>query len=231
MKRLVLLPLLLTAGQLVAAPANTVQLATDSAKQSYSIGYDFGQNIQQNLSDIELKLFINGLEDAFQKKAPQMKKEDMAAAIQTYREKLMAKQQKEQESKSLSNKKASEEFLAANKTKKGVVTLPSGLQYVVLADGTGKSPSAEDTVTVHYRGTLVNGEEFDSSYRRNEPATFAVSGVIKGWTEALQLMKEGAKWQLFIPPQLAYGERGMGAIGPNELLIFEVELVKIAPKQ
>jgi FKBP-type peptidyl-prolyl cis-trans isomerase FklB len=231
MKRLVLLPLLLTAGQLVAAPANTVQLVTDSAKQSYSIGYDFGQNIQQNLSDIELKLFINGLEDAFQKKAPQMKKEDMAAAIQTYREKLMAKQQKEQESKSLSNKKASEEFLAANKAKKGVVTLPSGLQYVVLADGTGKSPSAEDTVTVHYRGTLINGEEFDSSYRRNEPATFAVSGVIKGWTEALQLMKEGAKWQLFIPPQLAYGERGMGSIGPNELLIFEVELVKVAPKQ
>jgi len=155
----------------------------------------------------------------------------MATAIQAYREKLMAKQQKEQESKSLSNKKASEEFLAANKTKKGVVTLPSGLQYVVLADGTGKKPGAEDTVTVHYRGTLINGEEFDSSYRRNEPATFAVSGVIKGWTEALQLMKEGAKWQLFIPQQLAYGERGMGAIGPNELLIFEVELVKVAPKQ
>lgn len=231
MKRLVLLPLLLTAGQLVAAPANTAQLATDSAKQSYSIGYDFGQNIQQNLSDIELKLFVHGLEDAFQKKAPLMKKEDMATAIQTYREKLMAKQQKEQEAKSASNKKASEEFLVANKTKKGVVTLPSGLQYVVLADGTGKAPAADDTVTVHYRGTLINGEEFDSSYRRNEPATFAVSGVIKGWTEALQLMKEGAKWQLFIPPQLAYGERGMGAIGPNELLIFEVELVKVAPKQ
>lgn len=231
MKRLVLLPLLLTAGQLIAMPANAVQLTTDSAKQSYSIGYDFGQNIQQNLSDIELKLFVNGLEDAFQKKAPQMKKEDMAAAIQTYREKLMAKQQKEQEAKSLSNKKAGDEFLAANKTKKDIVTLPSGLQYRVLADGTGKKPSAEDTVTVHYRGTLVNGEEFDSSYRRNEPATFAVSGVIKGWTEALQLMKEGAKWQLFIPQQLAYGERGMGAIGPNELLIFEVELIKVTPKQ
>ncbi len=225
MKRLVMVPLMLAAAQLMAAPSS------DEAKQSYSIGYDFGQNIQKNLSDLDFKQFVEGLRDAYQEKSPQMKKEEMDAAIQAYREKLIAKQQKEQEAKSLSNKKASDDFLAANKAKKGVVTLPSGLQYLVLADGTGKKPGAAETVTVHYRGTLINGEEFDSSYRRNEPATFEVGGVIKGWTEALQLMKEGAKWQLFIPPQLAYGERGMGAIGPNELLIFEVALIKVNPKQ
>jgi len=122
-----------------------------------------------------------------------------------------------------------EKFLMENKAKEGVKTLPSGLQYKVIKDGDGKTPKLTDTVVTHYRGTLLDGSEFDSSYKRNEPATFPVSGVIKGWTEALQLMKEGAKWILYVPPKLAYGERGTpgGPIGPNETLIFEIELLKV----
>jgi len=126
------------------------------------------------------------------------------------------------------NQKEGEVFLAENKKKKGVITLPSGLQYQVIKEGTGKIPKATDTVTTHYRGTLIDGTEFDSSYKRGEPASFPVNGVIKGWTEALQLMKVGSKWQLFIPSNLAYGPQGAGqAIGPNATLIFEIELLSI----
>ena len=121
-----------------------------------------------------------------------------------------------------------EKFLMENKAKEGVKTLPSGLQYKVIKDGDGKTPKATDTVVTHYRGTLLDGSEFDSSYKRKEPAEFPVNGVIKGWTEALQLMKEGAKWTLYVPPKLAYGERGFPpVIGPNETLIFEIELLKV----
>jgi len=225
MKRLVVLPLLFAATQVAFAADN--KLTTELSKESYSIGFDFGKNISTRLTDIELKTFVKGFEDAFQGSEPQMTKDEMMASMQAYRQKMMVKQQAERAEKSGGNKKASEEFLAANKKQKGVVTLESGMQYTVLADGTGKQPTAADTVTVHYRGTLISGEEFDSSYRRGEPATFPVSGVIAGWTEALQLMKEGAKWQLFIPPSLAYGEAGAGSIGPNELLIFEVELIEV----
>jgi FKBP-type peptidyl-prolyl cis-trans isomerase FklB len=137
----------------------------------------------------------------------------------------MAAQQKEQAAKNLVESRA---FLAENGKKEGIKTLPSGLQYKVLTEGSGKSPKAEDNVTVNYKGTLINGTEFDSSYKRGQPATFQVKGVIKGWIEALQLMKEGSKWQLFIPPELGYGERGAGPlIPPNSALIFEVELIAI----
>ena len=129
------------------------------------------------------------------------------------------------------NKKEGDAFLAENKKKDGVKTLPSGLQYKVLTEGKGASPKASDTVSVHYRGTFMDGTEFDSSYKRNEPAAFPVNGVIKGWTEALQLMKEGSKWQLVIPPHLAYGEPGGPGIPPHAVLIFEVELVKIGAKE
>jgi FKBP-type peptidyl-prolyl cis-trans isomerase len=130
------------------------------------------------------------------------------------------------------NKQEGQQFLAANKSKEGVITLPSGLQYKILQEGTGPKPAATDTVTVNYRGTLINGTEFDSSYKRNEPATFGVNQVIKGWTEALQLMPVGSKWQLFIPSELAYGERSPGAeIGPNSTLIFDVELLSIKDKE
>jgi FKBP-type peptidyl-prolyl cis-trans isomerase len=144
-----------------------------------------------------------------------------------------ARQEEARNQESASAKQAGEQFLTANRSKEGVVELPSGLQYKILQQGNGPKPTADDTVVCNYRGTLVNGEEFDSSYKRGEPATFPVNRVIKGWTEALQLMPVGSKWQLFIPPQLAYGERGAGNgdIPPNSTLIFEVELISIAPKQ
>jgi len=148
------------------------------------------------------------------------------------RSEMMAKQQAETQRVGEANKQAGEQFLAANKSKEGVVTLPSGLQYKILKEGTGPKPAATDTVTVNYRGTLIDGTEFDSSYKRNEPTTFGVNQVIKGWTEALQLMPVGSKWQLFIPSDLAYGERSPGAeIGPNSTLIFDVELVSIKEKE
>jgi FKBP-type peptidyl-prolyl cis-trans isomerase FklB len=140
----------------------------------------------------------------------------------------MAKKAEEMQKLSEKNKADGEKFLAENAKKEGVKVLPSGLQYKVITPGTGKSPKATDTVTTHYKGMLIDGTEFDSSYKRGEPATFPVSGVIPGWTEALQLMKEGAKWQLFLPSNLAYGERGAGRdIGPNATLIFEVELISV----
>jgi FKBP-type peptidyl-prolyl cis-trans isomerase FklB len=151
----------------------------------------------------------------------------LVAAQNDMRKKVQDKMQQAGEG----NKKEGDAFLAANKTKEGIVTLPSGLQYKILTPGTGPKPTASDTVVCNYRGTLIDGKEFDSSYKRGQPATFAVGGVIKGWTEALQLMPAGSKWQLFIPPDLAYAERGAGAdIGPNATLIFEVELLSIQSK-
>ena len=148
--------------------------------------------------------------------------------MMTFQKEQMAKLNENARKLGEKNKKEGETFLAENKKKPGVVTLPSGLQYKILKEGTGRNPKATDTVVTHYRGTLLDGKEFDSSYKRGEPATFPLNGVIRGWTEALQLMKPGAKWQLFIPPQLAYGERGAGQdIGPNATLIFEVELIAI----
>jgi FKBP-type peptidyl-prolyl cis-trans isomerase FklB len=157
--------------------------------------------------------------------------EEARAAIMHLQAQLRQKQIEAMKLAGEKNQKAGEAFLAENKKKEGVVTLPSGLQYKILKAGEGKKPTAEDTVVCNYRGTLIDGTEFDSSYKRGEPATFPVRGVIKGWTEALQLMPVGSKWQLFIPPTLAYGERGAGAqIGPDATLIFEVELISIKEK-
>jgi FKBP-type peptidyl-prolyl cis-trans isomerase FklB len=149
-----------------------------------------------------------------------------------FQKEMMAKQQELAKRLGEKNKKEGEAFLSENRKKEGIKALPSGLQYKVVKAGTGKKPKSTDTVTTHYRGTLIDGTEFDSSYRRGQPASFPVSGVIPGWTEALQLMEEGAKWQLFIPPNLAYGERGAGSqIGPNATLIFEIELISIQEKK
>jgi FKBP-type peptidyl-prolyl cis-trans isomerase FklB len=153
------------------------------------------------------------------------------AALTEVQNELRKKQQEQMQAAGEMNKKEGETFLAANKGKDGVVTLPSGLQYKILTQGTGPKPTSADTVVCNYRGTLINGTEFDSSYKRGQPATFPVSGVIKGWTEALPLMSVGSKWQLFIPAELAYGERAPGPeIGPNSTLIFEVELISIQDK-
>lgn len=205
-----------------AAAANLKDLKD---KVSYSIGLNIGFNFKKQNLDLNPDALLSGVKDAMANKPAMTENEvrDTMAAFQ----KEMADKQKAAGDK---NKADGEKFLADNKKKSGVKTTASGLQYKVLKDGSGATPGPTDTVTVNYRGTLIDGTEFDSSYKRGEPATFPVGGVIKGWTEALQMMKKGSKYQLFIPASLAYGERGAPPdIGANSTLIFEVELVDIKP--
>ena len=205
-----------------------LELKDQKNKESYSLGYQFGQNLKLQGVDINLDVYTSGIKDAVGGKEPQMSQEDIRATVTGLQQRLQAARQKELKETAAKNVEEGKKFLAENQKKEGIKTLPSGLQYKVIAEGSGKTPQATDTVTVNYKGTLIDGTEFDSSYKRSRPATFKVNGVIKGWTEALELMKEGSKWQLFIPPQLAYGERGAGRdIGPNATLIFEVELIAI----
>ena len=203
---------------------DTAGLKTDKQKFSYSVGFQLGQNLSRQKLDIDSKIAAQGMQNALTGTTPKLSPEEMRASIQVYQK----KEQDKMEAQGKKNIEAGQAFLEANKKKEGVVTLPSGLQYKVLTEGKGKQPKSSDSVIAHYRGTLINGTEFDSSYKRNEPATFPVQGVIKGWQEALPLMKEGAKWQIFVPADLAYGPRGAGQmIGPNETLIFDIELVSV----
>ena len=207
-------------------------LKTQRDKVSYSMGLDIGRMLKMQGVDVDLELVTRGLKDAYTGNQPLLTDEEMQEVLTNFKKEFIAKQQELAKQQGEKNKKEGEIFLETNKKKEGVQTLPSGLQYKVLKAGAGKKPTATDTVTVHYRGTLIDGKEFDSSYRRGKPATFPVNGVIPGWTEALQLMEEGAKWELFIPSNLAYGERSAGGdIGPNATLIFEVELISIEQKK
>jgi FKBP-type peptidyl-prolyl cis-trans isomerase FklB len=203
------------------------KLETNKDKASYTIGIQLGSQMAQNKDDIDLDKVMMGLKEAFAGKEPRLKKEEMMAAMQEFQTAMQAKQQAKMTEMAAKNAKEGEAFLAENKKKDGVVTLPSGLQYKVITAGKGKSPKATDTVVTHYRGSLIDGKVFDSSYDRGEPVTFPVNGVIPGWTEALQKMKVGDKWQLFIPANLAYGENGSGPIGPNSVLIFDIELLEV----
>jgi len=197
-------------------------------KVSYSIGMNIGQDFKRQGIDLDPDLIAQAIKDVTKGSPLLLTEEQVKEAITTYQKELEVKMEAKAKADLEKNQTAGAAFLAENGKKEGVVTLPSGLQYKVLTPGKGKKPSAADTVSVHYRGTLIDGTEFDSSFKRNEPATFPVSGVIPGWTEALQLMEEGAKWQLVIPAALAYGERGAGQqIGPNSTLVFEVELIKV----
>lgn len=189
---------------------------------SYSLGLSIASNlIASGVKTINAEAFNNALNTVFNGQMPEIMPDEANNILQTYFEKLQNEQGK-------TAKEAGEKFLAENKKNEGVVALPSGLQYKILTEGKGKKPSADDTVKCHYEGRLINGQVFDSSIRRGEPAEFPVSGVIAGWVEALQLMPVGSKWQLYIPSELAYGAHGAGAsIGPNETLIFDVELLAI----
>jgi len=182
--------------------------------------------------DIDSSILVRGLRDGLAGGKTLMTDDEVRAALTALQTDLRAKREAKLQELAATNKKEGEAFLAENKTKEGVVTLPSGLQYKILSEGTGPKPTAADSVVCNYKGTLIDNSEFDSSYKRGQPATFPVTGIIKGWSEALQLMPVGSKWQLFIPPDLAYGERGGpgGGIGPNATLIFEVELMSIQPK-
>jgi FKBP-type peptidyl-prolyl cis-trans isomerase FklB len=223
-----------TAAKRTPAPAakpKAVALTTQQDKISYAIGMNMAKTLQRQSLEVEPDVLVRGLKDVLAGNKPLLSDDEARATLTALQNDMRAKQQEKTQQLGLSNKKEGEDFLAVNKGKDGVITLPSGLQYKILKEGSGPKPSAGDSVVCNYRGTLINGAEFDSSYKRGEPATFPVSGVIKGWTEALQLMPVGSKWQLFVPSDLAYGQRGAGAdIGPNATLIFEVELLSIKGK-
>ncbi|WP_035527419.1 FKBP-type peptidyl-prolyl cis-trans isomerase [Haliea salexigens] len=208
--------------------AATVTLEDSNERLSYGIAFGLGQRMAADGVPMDVDAFSAGLRDAMEGAEPRMTQEEIQTEMQAYQERAMAEQQAAIAAAGEANLAASEAFLAENATREGVVVTESGLQYEVIEAGEGASPNAEDTVEVHYRGTLVDGTEFDSSYKRGETVSFGVSQVIAGWTEALQLMSPGAKWKLFIPADLAYGPGGAGnLIGPNAALVFEVELVSV----
>ncbi len=207
----------------------TNQFASDSERVSYAIGESMGLNFKRNEIDLNTDALARGLKDTLSG-TPLLSEADMRATLQKFQADMRVKQQQHMAEMSVKNKAEGEAFLSGNKSKPGVITLDDGLQYQVITQGTGAMPAANDTVSVNYRGTLIDGTEFDSSYKRGQPAQFEVDHVIKGWTEALQKMPVGSKWKLFIPSDLAYGERGSPPnIQPNSTLIFEVELLSVQP--
>ncbi|MGA2958453.1 MAG: FKBP-type peptidyl-prolyl cis-trans isomerase [Thermodesulfobacteriota bacterium] len=218
------------ASQVSAQESQT--LKSQKEKISYIIGMDIGGNFKKQSVDIDPDILARGVKDALSGAKPQLSDQEAREVMTSFEKEMRAKQEEIRKTVGEKNKIEGEKFLAENKSKEGIQTLPDGLQYKVITPGKGKKPQLTDTVIAHYRGTLIDGTEFDSSYRRGQPSSFPVSGVIRGWTEAVQLMEEGAKWQLFIPPNLAYGDRGAGqVIGPNAVLIFEVELISIQEKK
>jgi FKBP-type peptidyl-prolyl cis-trans isomerase FklB len=204
--------------------AESINLEDETARINYSLGYQIGGDFKRQNVKMDAQAVIKGIEDALSGTKPLMEPEDMHNALRELKQKVVAQEREQRRSQELQNSAADQQFLQDNKNKPGVTTTTSGLQYQILAPGKGKSPKPTDTVTVNYRGTLTNGHEFDSSYRRGEPAAFPLNNVIKGWTEGLQLIKEGGKIQLVIPPELAYADRGPLA---HRVLIFEVELVSV----
>ena len=215
-----------------AKGAGAAALKTSKEKFSYALGMNLGTSLHKQGVEVDPVLVGQGLRAALAGGKTLLTAEEAQAALMAVQNDLRKKQMDKMAVAGEANKKEGDAFLTANKAKEGVTALPSGLQYKILKAGTGPKPAASDTVVCNYRGTLINGTEFDSSYKRGQPATFPVSGVIKGWTEALQLMPVGSKWQLVIPSGLAYGERGAGGdIGPNATLIFEVELMSIQEKK
>ena len=210
------------------ATSSKMTLSTQQDKAGYAIGVQIGSQLVQTKESLNTDALLLGLNDALAQKTPKLTNEEMQQAKVVFQKEVQMKAQQQMANLANKNKVDGEAFLAANKTKEGVVTLPSGLQYKILKAGTGATPSAADTVVTHYTGKLINGQVFDSSVQRGEPATFPVNGVIKGWTEALQKMKVGGKWELYIPTDLAYGDRGAGQmIAPGSVLTFEIELLEI----
>ena len=197
-----------------------------------NIGTGYSQGLKKQSVDVDWNLIAQGMKDAAAGSKTRLTQDEAKAVLNEVQTEIQKQQQEKTQQAAAANKTEGEAFLAANKSKDGVVTLPSGLQYKILTAGAGAKPTASDSVKCNYRGTLIDGKEFDSSYKRGQPATFEVGQVIKGWTEALQLMPVGSKWQIFVPSSLGYGERGAGAeIGPNATLIFEVELLSIEEKK
>jgi FKBP-type peptidyl-prolyl cis-trans isomerase FklB len=216
-------------------PAVPLVLKTEKEKESYALGMNVGKSLKKDGVDIDPKIVARGIADILAGGKTVLTDEDARAALVRLQNGVRQRQQAEMDAKlavaGAANKQEGDAFLTANKSQEGVVTLPDGLQYKILKEGDGPKPNAEDSVVCNYKGTLLNNTEFDSSYKRGQPATFPVSGVIKGWTEVLQMMPVGSKWQIFVPPDLAYGARGNGGIGPSATLIFEIELLSIQAKE
>ena len=213
----------------VAGQALAADIKSAKQKTSYAIGVNMSNNLKTLSSEIDVTALVEGLSSGMKGSKLKMTEEEMKTTLMAFQEKITKQRTAAQNKVKSANADAGKKFLEENKKKKGVVTTKSGLQYKIIKSGKGgKSPKPTETVTTHYRGTLIDGTEFDSSYARKKPTSFPVNGVIKGWTEALQLMKPGDKWQLYIPSELAYGERGAGQkIGPGATLIFDIELIKI----
>ena len=210
-----------------ASAGENPDLEASKGKLSYSVGYQVGGDFLRQGNDINPEILLKGIQDAMDGNEPLMSKKEMRTTLTNLQKSVAEAQKQKMLERAEINLAAGKAFLAENRKKDGITTLPSGLQYKVLNKGSGKTPGETDTVTVHFKGTLINGAEFDSSYKREKPATFPVNGVIDGWTEALLMMKEGAKWQLFVPPELAYSDKRAGSIEPNSTLIFEVELLEV----
>jgi FKBP-type peptidyl-prolyl cis-trans isomerase FklB len=211
-------------------PAAPLALKTQKEKFSYALGMNLGQGLHKQNVAVDPAILVRGLRDALAGGKTLLTEDEARAALMQVQNDLRAKQQAKMQEEAATNKKTGDDFLSGNKAKDGVVTLPDGLQYKIVTAGTGPKPTATDTVSCNYRGTFIDGKEFDSSYKSGKPVSFAVNGVIKGWTEALQLMPVGSKWQLFIPSDLAYGDAGRPGIPPASTLVFEVELISIQPK-
>ena len=228
MKRILFMSVLAVCLTGVCLAGEKPELKNENDRVSYSVGYQIGGDFKRQGVELNPETLVKGIQDARSGAEPLMTRQDMHQALVDLKKKIMAEERKHRREEAEKVRKEGEVFRAANGKKEGVVTLSSGLQYKVIKKGAGKSPKATGNVTVHYRGTLVDGTEFDSSYQRGTPATFQADSVIAGWKEAIPRMKEGAKWQLFIPADLAYGERGaLPNIPPNAALIFEVELIQV----
>ncbi len=230
MKKLVCTLALMGMTSLSLASEPVKSLETENDKVSYGFGLVLGKRMTADMPDLNVDVFSQAIKDAFAGKSQLMTDEEVAKTLSEFQRNMQQQQLEKVRKAGEENKKKGDDFLAANKEKEGVVTLESGLQYKVLTEGKGPQPGSNDVVKVHYTGTLINGEVFDSSIERGQPVSFPVNGVISGWTEALQLMPTGSKWQLFIPSDLAYGPNGNRSIGPNETLLFEVELLEVEKK-
>lgn len=212
----------------MGAIAGEKKLDTVKDKESYSLGVDIGKNLKAQGVEVDANHFAKGVSDGMSGGQTILTEKEMRSVLMAFQQRLQSEMTQKNQGLAKSNLTEGQKYLEENKKKANVKTLASGLQYVVLKEGSGKSPTSKDFVTTHYSGKLIDGTEFDSSYKRGEPAKFPVQGVIAGWTEALQLMKPGAKWELVVPSNLAYGEQGAGnIIGPNATLIFQVELISV----
>ena len=220
---------IITLFMLASVPALAQDLASEKGKLSYSVGWDIGSDISRRSTEFDVESLITAIRDVVAQNDPKVSPEEMQTLLTALQEKVRAEQVEQFRTLSEENQAASELFLEQNKSKTGIVALPSGVQYRIIEEGDGARPNLDSRVTVHYRGSKLDGREFDSSFARGTPEEFTVNSVLKGWQDVLPLMKAGSTWQIFVPPELAFGARGNPPVGPNEALMFDLKLVEILP--